>query len=79
MRARTEVSRRELAGCVALGVVLALALHWPLPLHLGHDIPKDVGDPLVQTWEVAWDGHALLHHPLSWFQANTFWPLPSLT
>jgi hypothetical protein len=76
MRARTEVSRRELAGCVALGVVLALALHWPLPLHLGHDIPKDVGDPLVQTWEVAWDGHALLHHPLSWFQANTFWPLP---
>ena len=76
MRARTEVSRRELAGCVALGVVFALLLHWPLPLHLGSDIPKDVGDPLVQAWEVAWDGHALLHQPLSLFQANTFWPLP---
>jgi hypothetical protein len=50
-------------------------MHWPLPLHLGRDIPRDVGDPLVQAWEVAWGGHALRHQPLDYFQANTFWPL----
>ncbi len=70
------ITRREIAGAVLLGCVLALAMHWPLPLHLGHDIAKDIGDPLVQAWQIAWDGHALAHHPLSLFQANTFWPLP---
>ena len=43
---------------------------------MGRDIAKDIGDPLVQAWQVAWDGHALAHQPLSLFQANTFWPLP---
>jgi hypothetical protein len=70
-----KITRRELLGCVLLGCFLALAMHWPLPLHMGRDIAKDTGDPLVQAWQVAWDGHALAHHPLSWFQANTFWPL----
>jgi len=39
------------------------------------EIPRDVGDPIVQAWEVAWGGHALLHQPLDYFHANTFWPL----
>jgi hypothetical protein len=55
--------------------LLAVLMHWPLPLHLTRDIPRDVGDPLVQAWEVAWGGHALLHQPFDYFQANTFWPL----
>src|SRR3954470_11515515 len=50
-------------------------MHWPLPLHIGRDVPRDLGDPLPQAWQVAWDGHALLHQPLDWFQANAFWPL----
>ena len=50
-------------------------MHWPLPLHLGRDVPRDIGDPLVQAWQVAWGGHALAHQPLDYFQANTFWPL----
>ena len=29
----------------------------------------------MQAWQVAWGGHALLHQPLDYFQANTFWPL----
>lgn len=62
----------------ALGsVIAALAMHWPLPLYLGRDVPRDLGDPLPQSWQVAWDGHALLHQPLHWFQANVFWPLPN--
>jgi hypothetical protein len=47
----------ELLGCMVLAIVLALALHWPLPLHLGTDIAQDLGDPLVQAWQIAWDGH----------------------
>jgi hypothetical protein len=38
-------------------------------------VPRDLGDPLPQAWQVAWDGHALLHQPLHFFQANVFWPL----
>jgi hypothetical protein len=71
----TDVRRRE-AGLAALaGVLFALLMHWPLPLHIGRDVPRDLGDPLPQAWQVAWDGHALLHQPLHFFQANVFWPL----
>jgi hypothetical protein len=47
---------------------------WPLALHIGSDIGKDLGDPLLQAWQVAWIGHALLEQPLHLWQANTFWP-----
>ncbi len=47
-----------------LAVLLALVMHWPLPLHLGSDVPKDLGDPLPQAWQIAWGGHALQHQPL---------------
>jgi hypothetical protein len=71
------VSRRELALAALAAVGLALLMHWPLPLNIGSDVPRDLGDPLPQSWQVAWDGHALLHQPLDWFQANIFWPLPN--
>jgi hypothetical protein len=71
------VTRRELALAIAVAVAVALLMHWPLPLHLGSDVPRDLGDPLPQAWQVAWDGHALLHQPVDWFQANIFWPLPN--
>ncbi len=60
-----------MAGAAALSV----AMTWPLVLHLGQHIPKDLTDPLPQAWQVAWGGHALLHHPFSLFQSNQFWPL----
>jgi len=70
-----EVSRREV-GLVLLGAsLLAMAMHWPLPLHLGRDIPRDFGDPLGQAWQVAWIGHAILHQPDELFQANIYYPL----
>ena len=67
--------RRELVLLALGAAALALAMHWPLPVHLGRDVSRDIGDPLVQAWELAWGGHALLHQPLDFFQANTFWPL----
>src|SRR6266545_234237 len=70
-----RLGARELV-LLALGAcALAAAMHWPLPLHLGRDVERDIGDPLVQAWELTWGGHALLHQPLDFFQANTFWPL----
>lgn len=51
-------------------------MNWPLPLHLASTIPKDLGDPLPQAWQIAWGGHALATQPLSFFQANQFWPQP---
>ena len=56
-------------------MALALVMHWPLPLHIGSDIPKDLGDPLPQAWQIAWGGHALQHQPLDYWQSNMYWPL----
>jgi hypothetical protein len=71
---KRELSARE-AGLAAVGgVALAIVMSWPLVLHLGSDIGKDLGDPLLQAWQVAWIGHALLEAPLDLWQANTFWP-----
>ena len=57
-------------GALAISVVM----NWPLPLHLFDTIPKDLGDPLPQAWQVAWGGHALATQPLDFFQSNQFWP-----
>lgn len=49
---------------------------WPIAAHIGTQVPANLQDPLLQAWQVAWDGHALLHQPLHFFQANAFWPAP---
>ena len=67
--------RRELGLSALIAVVLAVAMHWPLVLHIGSDVPKDLGDPLPQAWQIAWGGHALQHQPLDYWQSNMYWPL----
>jgi hypothetical protein len=69
-----EVAWREGFLAAVAGVVVAVLMSWPLALHLGSEIGKDLGDPLLQAWQVAWIGHALLTSPLDLWQANTFWP-----
>jgi hypothetical protein len=60
---------------LAIGAIgLAVAMFWPLVLHLGSELPKDLGDPLAQAWQLAWGGHALVHQPLDFFESNQFWP-----
>ena len=69
-------SRHASCSCSSAGAcLLSVVMHWPLVLHLGADIPKDLGDPLAESWQVAWGGHALAHQPLHFFQSNQFWPL----
>src|SRR3954471_23917180 len=73
--AEAGFSAREVIVAALGSALAALAMHWPLPLHLGRDVPRDLGDPLPQAWQVAWGGHALLHQPLDFLQANIFYPL----
>jgi hypothetical protein len=69
-----ELTRREV-GLAAIGAcLLAIVMTWPLVLHLGSTVPRDIGDPLAEAWQPAWGGHALLHQPLHFFDSNRFWP-----
>jgi hypothetical protein len=69
------IARREL-GALALGsALLAVLMSWPLVLHMGSDIPQDLGDPVRTAWQVAWEGHALGSSPLHIFDSNAFFPL----
>ncbi|MBN1219514.1 MAG: hypothetical protein JXM69_11335 [Anaerolineae bacterium] len=57
--------------------LLGLFLTYPLVFHLTTAVPNDIGDPLLNTWILAWDSHALLANPLNLFNANIFHPLPN--
>ena len=53
-----EMNRREV-GLAAIGAcLLAIVMTWPLVLHLGSTVPRDIGDPLAEAWQPAWGGHA---------------------
>ncbi|MCB0180001.1 MAG: hypothetical protein KDI62_17340 [Anaerolineae bacterium] len=57
--------------------LLAVGLTYPLIFNLTSTVPNDIGDPLLNTWILAWDSHALLTAPLNLFNANIFHPLPN--
>ncbi|MCG3210514.1 MAG: hypothetical protein FOGNACKC_04145 [Anaerolineae bacterium] len=68
---------RHPATVLAVYTLLAVGLTWPLLWHLAEAVPSDIGDPLLNTWILAWDAHALLTDPLDLFNANIFYPLPN--
>lgn len=68
---------REAALVGLAGILLACLLRRPVLRQLTTGVPEDLGDPLLQAWQLAWGRQALLHQPLSPFDANTFWPLPN--
>lgn len=57
--------------------LLSLVLTYPLIFNLTTTVPNDIGDPLLNTWILAWDGYALLTGPPEFFNANIFYPLPN--
>ncbi|MDQ3502108.1 MAG: hypothetical protein M3486_00530, partial [Actinomycetota bacterium] len=68
-------SWREALLAGLAGLVLVCLLRRPVLGRLTTGVPEDLGDPLLQAWQLAWGQHALLSAPLSPFDANTFWPL----
>src|SRR5690242_12108914 len=53
---------------------LTVALTWPLIIRPASIVPNDLGDPLLNTWILAWDAHVT---PLtaSWWNAPQFYPV----
>jgi hypothetical protein len=75
--------RGEAWAAAAAYTLLSVALTWPLAPGLGRDIPKDLADPLLNTWIVAWGAEHVvrfLSGDLSAFagfwNANIFHPAP---
>ncbi|MBA3488586.1 MAG: hypothetical protein H0T78_03420 [Longispora sp.] len=59
----------------ALGsVVLAIVMTWPTAVNITTTIPEDIYDPLLEAWQIAWGGHALLTDPTNLWNANAFYP-----
>jgi hypothetical protein len=74
MRGRYRVLRSP-AFIFAFYGLLALVSTHPLWRYLTTVVPSDIGDPLLNAWILAWDGHALLTDPAHLFDANIFFPL----
>ena len=54
---------------------MALALAATYPLWLGFDTRiQSLGDPLLNSYILAWGHHALTHQIWDFFQATIFWP-----
>jgi hypothetical protein len=70
-------SGREIALLIVGSLVLSIITSWPLLLHMGSRIDPDLGDPIRTAWQIAVEGHTLLHNPLHLFQTNAFWPYPN--
>jgi hypothetical protein len=69
-----EIARSPAFICALYGLLALVSTH-PLWRHLTTAVPSDIGDPLLNTWILTWDGHALLTDPAHLFDANIFFPL----
>jgi hypothetical protein len=72
--------RRDLSVfglAAALYILLTAVLTWPLPLHMGSRVPSDLGDPLLNTFLMAWNARTL---PLTdrWWNLPMFYPIPGV-
>jgi hypothetical protein len=67
--------REILAVTVGLASIIAI-MSWPLIVDLAHRGPVNLPDGRLNAWILAWDVHALLHHPSRVFQAPIFHPMP---
>ncbi len=70
----TRIATHEWTVAGVASVLLAVLMTWPTMRHPASTIPQDIYDPLLQTWQVAWGGHALLTDPLHLWNSNTFYP-----
>ncbi|MCL4393490.1 MAG: hypothetical protein M1482_01505, partial [Chloroflexi bacterium] len=74
-RARVPPLPRDAAALAVFGA-LTLVMTNPLVLHLATAV-EDKRDALLNTWIIAWVGHALATDPLGLYHANIFYPYPN--
>lgn len=71
---RPAASRRPpVLAAIALFTLLTAAMTWPQLRHLDEGI-ADIGDPLLNTWAMAWVAHQFPYAPARIFDANIFHP-----
>lgn len=63
-------------GALLFYVVATWFMLFPQPLHW-NDHVRDLGDPLADTWVMAWDAYTLLDNPANLFEPNIFYPYPN--
>ena len=55
-------------------VLLAVVMTWPTLRDPLHTLPRDLGDPTLVAWMLAWPGHALTTNPTQLWHSNAFYP-----
>ena len=81
MRSETEreasaertIRGKETATAAALFALLTVVFTWPVAARVGSVVPSDFGDPLLNSWILAWDA---THFGRGWWDANIFYPNP---
>jgi hypothetical protein len=68
--------RREPALASIGSLLIAVIMTWPTMAHPVSRIPRDIYDPLQESWRVAWSGHALFTDPANLWNGNVFYPEP---
>jgi hypothetical protein len=71
-RSTSRVGRKS-ALCL-LFVLTVLVIVRPSPHELRSTLPHNLGDPALNTWILAWQSHAVIADPGSWFDGNIFHP-----
>lgn len=57
-----------------LYAALTVLLAYPLSVRPASHVMSAAPDTALSMWALAWDAHAFLHHPLSIFDANIYYP-----
>lgn len=70
----TRSARCDAAAAVAAYTLLSLLVTWPLARDPGHNVAGDYGDPLFNTWVLAWNATHLFRG--GWWSPNIFAPHP---
>lgn len=77
MRASLRRAGRDHAAALLGFASLTVALTFPITFRAGTTL-RDPGDPLFNTWILAWNAHSLVHGRLrGFFDANIFFPTPN--
>ena len=72
-------SWRELALAVAAYTAIAIVWWWPLPAHVATTtVARPFGDPLLNTWILAWDAQNALHGFRDYWAGLFFHPYPDV-
>ncbi|HLV59642.1 MAG TPA: hypothetical protein VKY81_12375 [Natronosporangium sp.] len=69
-----RVLAHEWTVAVVGSLILAVVMTWPALQYPRHTLPKDLGDPTLVSWLLAWPGHILLTDPTSLWHTNAFYP-----